>query len=544
MIAYIEQILSNIAWRKKIIGLSSFFIIGTISVGFIGGFAIYNQNKTIQIAVTQSQARVEAATNARVSLLQMNQGIAFLMVAQDPAAIRKSAIATIRGSSTLDENIQQLNTALKNNTDVQKLMDLLEQSRPHQMEVIQAAKVNDDALALEKYKLMEGVLSQIESVSTQILENENNLLKSKINESVRSGYFSITLLASLVVIGLVGGIVVSLFAAHLMAKPLSAMEKAIGSLAAGDLTVKLNDAGTDEIGKAVKSLTHTFARLHNAMSNMQSNSTRLIDGAKNLDSLARDITEVSSKLHLDVTDVKNESNIVLSTTHDATMRLNSVAAVSQRSANVALDTESQISAMAEDFRRFQSDMEQTVRVTSDLVVAADKISLITKTIKDISDQTNLLALNAAIEAARAGEQGRGFAVVADEVRKLAGRAGDATHEISALADDISKNVSATSSSLEGSLNNTLKNIIQLNNIGNSAKNNIKETQVLQQEMQSVVSLMASQELAIVGITNAVNDMVVVAEQTSNQAKSLHNLSGTLNKSADEMNYVVNQFILK
>ena len=543
MLSYLEKILSNIAWRKKILGLSALFILGTIFVGFVGGFAIYTQNKSIQNAVIQSQTRVEAATNARVSLLRMDRNKALLITAQDPADIRKAAIATIRASSNLDENIQKLDMALTNNQDVKELIKLLEQSKPQQMEVIQAAKGNNDAIALEKSKEMESVLNRIEEISNQLLESENIALKDKINESVRKGYFSITLLASLVAVGLLVGIIISLFAAHLMAKPLATMAKAISSLASGDLTVKLGDAGKDEIGKTVKSLSHTFSHLHGIMSNMQGNSTRLTGEAKNLAFLAQDISEVSSKLHLDVTNVKNESEVVLSATHDATTQLNNASTVSQHSANVALDTATQISQMKSNFQNFQRDMEQTVQVTSELVLAANTITSITKSIKDISDQTNLLALNAAIEAARAGEQGRGFAVVADEVRKLAERTGNATNEISGLADIISKNVAATASSLEGSLDETRKNISQLNGIANSAESNSKEAQSLQHVMHTIVSLMASQEHAIAGITASANEMVAVVEKTSDQARSLHALSGTLNGSAEDMNNVVNQFTL-
>ena len=543
MISSIERLLSNIGWKKKILGLSALFIFGTIFIGLIGSVAIYVQNKSIQNTVTQSQGRVEAATNARISLLRLDQNKAILISAHDALDIRKAAIAVIRSSSSLDESIQNLESALTDNSDVKELAKLLADSKPKQMEVIQAAKANDDALALEKSKEMEVSLSRIEEISQQLLENENASLKAQISENVTKGNFLILLLAMLVAIGIVIGVVFSLFAAHLLAKPLANMEAAIAKLADGDLTVRLEDAGSDEIGKTIKSLSISFASLHGSMNNVRESSTQLINEAQSLSMLAADVSADADKMHSEVSNVRNESNVVLTATREATSQLNKASAVSQNNANVALETANQIKQMAVNFQGFQHNMERTVDVTAELVVTAGTISTITQAIKEISDQTNLLALNAAIEAARAGEQGRGFAVVADEVRKLAERTGNATNEISNLASMISKNIEAAEASLKGSLGETKKNIIQLDGIFHSAESSSNESKVLQQVMVSVVELMASQEHAISGITSSANDLVKVAEKTNEHAKSLHFLSSDLNDSAEGMNAVVGKFTL-
>ncbi len=543
MIDLLRHFLSNIAWRKKIFGLSALFMLGTIFVGLVGGVAIFSQNKSTQIAVNQSQARVEAATNARLALLRMDRNRVYLIVAQDPGEIRKAAIATIQASSMLDESIQKMDAAITNNTEVKELITLLERIKPQQMETIRAAKGNNDILAMEKSGEMETDLTRIEEISNNILESERTALRDKVNENVRFGYYLISLLAVLVAVGLVIGVVVSFFAAHLMTKPLASMELAINALASGDLTVKLPNAGRDEIGKTVNALASTLSNLRGIMSGLHNNSENLTFEAKNLVVLANDISAVSSRLHTDVTNVKDDSEIVLSATHDATSKLNAAAAAAQRSAGVAQGTSSQVVQMMGNFQIFQKNMELTMQSTSELVNAANTIAAITKSIRDISSQTNLLALNAAIEAARAGEQGRGFAVVADEVRSLAQRTANATNEITGLADVISKSVATAFLSLETSLKETRKNITQLESIAKDAEISSVEAQNMQQVMRTVVGLMSSQEQAVAGITRAANEMVKLVVNTSDQALSLHALSGTLNKSAGDISSVVNQFTL-
>ena len=544
MLVYIERLLSNIAWRHKILGLSALYILGTIVIGLVGSLAIYNQNKSTQSAVLHSQARVETANNARVALLRMERNKALLIAALDPIEIRKEAIATIGASAALEESIQNLDAALNGSADTKLLIKLLSQIKPQEMDVIRAARGNNDALALDISRQMQDVVSQIDDLSTRILENERKAMDAKANENVRHGFFLISVLATLVTAGLVIGIIVSLFAAHLMAKPLTVMERAISALARGDLTVELRDMGRDEIGKTVHLLSVTLDKLHGIMSNMHGNSIHLTAGAENLATLADDIYLVSSKLHSDVKNIKDESDVVLSATGEATSQLNGAEAAAERGARVAQDTSSQIARMMADYRNFQGDMENTMQVTTELVDVVNKITTITSSIKGISDQTNLLALNAAIEAARAGEHGRGFAVVADEVRTLAARTGNATNEISGLASVISKSVTGTATSIEGALAQVMNNIRQLENIANCSSNSSAEAQTMQQVMHSVVDLMVSQERAITGITTAANGMVALAEQTNSQAASLHELSQGINGTARGLGDIVNQFTLK
>jgi len=136
----ITAALSNVSWGKKILGLSAVLISGSVVVGAVGAYALYYETQFMQSTIKASQARLDAANNARVAIVTMSRSINGLIASQEPGDIRRAAIATIRASSGLDENIHNLADTLKDSANVAELKRLVEQNRTAQVKILKAGK--------------------------------------------------------------------------------------------------------------------------------------------------------------------------------------------------------------------------------------------------------------------------------------------------------------------------------------------------------------------------------------------------------------------
>ena len=316
--------------------------------------------------------------------------------------------------------------------------------------VLEKSRTSDTAGALETVAKMSASQEKVTKlIDEHIAVNVNNsdVRAEESHATAQRGFY---LSVALILIGsiLVGAI--SLFTNRGINRSLAAMRNAVTRIEGElDFTVKAEVIGKDEIAEVATAINRLLSRL-------QSNLKSIADGSHSVASAASLMSTTSTQVAKASQQQSESASDMSATVEELTVSINHVGdraqeanRISSESGTLATSGEMVIGQTVRDIQ----DIATTVREAAELIHSLEKhsqeISNVVAVIKEVADQTNLLALNAAIEAARAGEQGRGFAVVADEVRKLAERTAVSTKEISETIDVMRTSAGNAVSSMEG-----------------------------------------------------------------------------------------------
>ena len=311
----------------------------------------------------------------------------------------------------------------------------------------------------------------------------------------------------------------------------------------GDLTASLSYTARDELGSICALVNQFICKLHGIMGSVARNTVQVASSARQLYVNAEHTATGAEEVASQATTVATASEELSATAADIARNCHIAAENSRHANDSALDGAAVVQATVNLMTQIAERVKESARTVAGLGVHSDQIGQIVGTIEDIADQTNLLALNAAIEAARAGEQGRGFAVVADEVRALAERTTRATKEISGMIRSIQQATGSAVSSMEEGVNQVEKGTTEAAKSGEALRYILTQIDAVTMQVNQIATAAEQQTTTTNEIARNIHQISSVVMESTEGAQGSASTANNLSCLADELQRVVGQFKL-
>ncbi|MFC3122202.1 HAMP domain-containing methyl-accepting chemotaxis protein [Agaribacter flavus] len=449
----------------------------------------------------------------------------------------------------IEQRFSEMETAANGEDDsgtIEEVGELVSQ-------LLESIRASDGLLALKMNELNSVIASEraLENADVKIteaiaeLDALNTMADKKatdIKESVSQQISSSTTTTIVVVIVsfiLAGGI--GYFSVTAITRPLAQVNELLKIASSGDLTHRLDDSSKDEFGELSRNCNHLIGNLKDLIHVINQRADQLAAASGQTSTITLETTSSIedqksqiSQIATATTEMHTTSELVTKNADDTLIEIKAADAEAEKVKLISADNKSTIQALA-------AEVEQAADVINKLHQDSASIGGILDVIRGVADQTNLLALNAAIEAARAGEQGRGFAVVADEVRTLASRTQESTQEINAMIEVLQAGAEKAVTAMNQGKEQTIACVEQTEKAG-EALDQITEAVHRAYEVSARIEEAAKEQHSVSAqISERLENIVGIAEHTTVGAKQTAESSAEVAKLAEELQESISQF---
>jgi methyl-accepting chemotaxis protein/hemerythrin len=345
-----------------------------------------------------------------------------------------------------------------------------------------------------------------------------------------------------ILLALVSSFIIGLICRNAI-KPLVGMVALMDKAAGGDLSVRLSATGKDEFGHLALAFNNMMGDINSTMRKFFSVADLVRDSVKMVSSTTNSMAVAAEEVAMQAGTIATASEEMSATSSDIARNCLYAAENAQKATEQTHNGAELVQSSARLMEGIARRVNESAGTVKGLGSRSDQIGAIVSTIQDIADQTNLLALNAAIEAARAGEQGRGFAVVADEVRALAERTTKATREIADMIKAIQTETQAAVSSMSEGVGEVQKGTEETARSGGALEEILNKINELTMQVSQIATAAEEQTATTSEITSNIQMITDVVDKNVQSARSTTEASSKLSDQVDELHTLVSRFKL-
>lgn len=453
----------------------------------------------------------------------------------------------------LTETINELASIVQSDYDQEVLQQidqlhkvLLDQSE----KAIQAFNSGNTDLAIS---YINGDVSQtnrdIYSLSTEYKNYQKEQL-SKIDETAKNTVSRAILISvAMFILSAIVGLYFMYFVKNSIVVPLRKVIATADTLAQGDLTVTdMHHPSKDEIGTLATAVNTLKQNLYHLVQNIQDSASHLSAASEELSASTEEVSATSTEVAHRVQETASHLTASSAASKQSAVAMDETSAGVQRIAeatqslhqnaitvtNTANDGGQTVETAKQQMTTISDSTSRIAELTNKLSKQSEEIGQITKVITAITDQTNLLALNAAIEAARAGEHGKGFAVVADEVRKLAEESNKSAGQIVALTNDIQTDTRNVAEAVNEGLTSVKDGVIMINNAGDAFYSITTSIRDFTDQIEDISATSQQISASAEEVTASITEIANSADLSANNAQMI---AGAVDEQASTMQQV-------
>lgn len=537
--------------RTKFLTLASIGVAGLIATGVMSTINLNHANQDLR-QLNNGIHHVTRFSEMKNKLLTARLDLVYMMALSDMSKINEKLVDYNKQMSAIRSLLKDTGQDDLNSTEKEHITAFAEGSEAYAVQgaklaemLLSAHSANDPAalaaavsFGVEKvaplYKKPAEAVETLNSMNVKEGEERFKAADKAANNAILLNaivILSVILLSIVICIGIASGIT----------RALRDVFNTMSAIADGDLTARSSITSSDEMGMLGREMNEMGEKLSGIIKRLSDNSMSVSSAAIQMHSTAAQMATSTEELAAQASTIATACEEMSATSSEIARNCHMAASDSAKANDAACMGSQVVAETVNVMSRIADRVRSTAQTVESLGSRSDQIGQIIGTIEDIADQTNLLALNAAIEAARAGEQGRGFAVVADEVRALAERTTRATREIGEMIKSIQVETKSAVTAMDEGVRQVEQGTAEAAKSGEALRHILEQIASVTSQVNQIAVAAEEQTATTLEINNNIQQISEVAHITSTSSHEEASAANQLSNLAEDLKGMVEQF---